>query len=65
MTIKLLYLVGVAAILGCASTSNPSDTPVARSNPKVITAEEIAASHADAATAYDAIARLRPNWLAS
>ena len=64
MTTKLLYLVGVAAILGCASSGTP-ETGVARNNPKLLTAEEISASHADAATAYDAIARLRPNWLAS
>jgi hypothetical protein len=31
----------------------------------LITAEEIAAAHADVNSAYDAIARLRPNWLAT
>ncbi len=61
MSVRHLYLVAVAAILGCASNS----TTGARSNPKVLTAEEIAVSHADAANAYDAVARLRPNWLAS
>jgi hypothetical protein len=38
---------------------------VVRNNPKLLTAEDIATAHADVATAYDAIARLRPNWLAS
>jgi hypothetical protein len=28
-------------------------------------AEEISAAHADITTAYDAVARLRPNWLAA
>ena len=68
MSVRHLYAIAVAAFMGCASASGTSDTPgtgVVRSNPKLLTAEEIAAAHADAATAYDAIARLRPNWLAS
>ena len=68
MSLKHLYAIAAAAILGCASAAGTSDTPgtgVVRSNPKLLTAEEIAAAHADVATAYDAIARLRPNWLAS
>jgi hypothetical protein len=36
-----------------------------RSNPKLLTAEEIAVAHADVVNTYDAISRLRPNWLAS
>jgi hypothetical protein len=68
MSLKHLYPIAVTAILGCASASVTSDTagmgPV-RSNPKLLTAEEIGAAHADVVNAYDAIARLRPNWLVS
>ena len=66
MSVKHLYLVAVAALLGCApagGTSGTSGTPAMGRNNKVLTAEEIAAAHADLNTAYDAIARLRPNWL--
>jgi hypothetical protein len=68
MSLKDFYPIAVAAVLGCASASATSDTAgmgVVRNNPKLLTAEDIAAAHADVATAYDAIARLRPNWLAS
>ena len=68
MSVRNLYLVAVAAILGCASAGGSSatpGTPPPSRNPKVLTASEIAIAHADANTAYDAIARLRPNWLAS
>ena len=62
MSAKLVYLLGVAAIVGCASTgANPSTS---RESASVLTAEEIQRAHADATTAYDAISRLRPNWLA-
>lgn len=65
MSIKNLYLfAAAAAILGCAPASNPSIPGVHR-NVKVLTAEEIEDAHADVRTAYEAIARLRPNWLAS
>ena len=63
MSVKHLYLVAVVAVLGCAaSASNRSATP---RTGNLLTAEEIAAAHADINTAYDAIARLRPNWLAA
>jgi len=63
-----LYLIAVAAILGCApasGTSGTSGTPAPPRRGSVLTAEEITAAHADVATAYDAVARLRPNWLAA
>ena len=60
MSVKYLYLVGLASILGCASSGAHSN-PV-RSN--VLTGMEIADTHADLNTAYDALQRLRPNWLA-
>ena len=68
MSVKYLYLVTLAAILGCAPASNTSGTqgiPGMHRNAKVLTADEIEAAHADVRTAYDAVARLRPNWLAS
>jgi hypothetical protein len=65
MSFRAFYLGGIAAILGCASATSTPGTPPPRANPKIITASEIALAHADANTAYDAIARLRPNWLAS
>jgi hypothetical protein len=61
MSVKYLYLVAVVGVLGCAaSASNTSVTP-RRSN--LLTADEIAEHHADINSVYDAIARLRPNWL--
>jgi hypothetical protein len=67
MSAKHLYLVAVAAILGCAAASSTSDTSGISTPRKgnLLTAEEIATNNADVSTAYDAIARLRPNWLAT
>jgi hypothetical protein len=63
MSVKYLYLVAVAAIVGCASSSGtPGHRTSIRSN--ILTGEEIANTHADLNTAYDALSRLRPNWLA-
>lgn len=65
MSVTHLYVVAVAAILGCASGGSgaPGASP-ARRTAGLLTAEEIASTHADITTAYDAVARLRPNWLA-
>ena len=65
MSVNRLYLMAVAAVIGCASTGNTSDTPRMARGASVLTAEEIAAAHADNNTVYDAVARLRPNWLAA
>jgi hypothetical protein len=65
MSVNHFYLGALAAIVGCAPASNTSVIPGVHRNAKVLTAEEIEAAHADVRTAYDAIARLRPNWLAS
>jgi len=66
MSAKHLRLVVVAAIIGCSHGNAASDTsptsPVLR-RAKVVTSEEIFSSHADAVTAYEALGRLRPNWL--
>ena len=61
MSIKHFYLVAVAAILGC---SGPPGQPATPRLSTILTGEEIARANADVNTAYDALARLRPNWLA-
>lgn len=68
MSVKHLYLIAVAAILGCAPVSGTSVTPGAGAVPRranILTAEEIVAANADVATVYDAVSRLRPIWLAA
>jgi len=68
MSVRHLYVGAVAAIMGCASASNTSNMQDLSGKPRtstILTAEEIGAAHADNATAYDALARLRPNWLAA
>ena len=68
MSLKHLYLVAVAAVVGCASAGNAPDPTSAPGIPRrgnILTADEIAYAHADVTTAYDAVARLRPNWLAA
>jgi len=64
MSVQHLYVVAVAAVLGCASTGNNPGTAGAPRSSNILTAEDLAAAHADVTTAYDAVARLRPNWLA-
>jgi len=67
MSVKHLYLVAVAAVLGCASqnvNSGSSQSGVAQKSANYLPFDEIANAHADANTVYDAVARLRPNWLA-
>ena len=63
MLARPFYSLAAAALVGCATTG--SNAAVSRQSATVLTAEEIAQAHADANTAYDAIARLRPNWLAA
>ena len=65
MSTKHLFLTAAVAILGCAPAP-PRDTTAESVVPRranALTAEEIAAEHANTGTAYDAVARLRPNWL--
>ena len=63
MSARLAYLLAAGALVACATTgANPS---VSRQSASVLTAEEMESAHADATTLYDAIARLRPNWLAA
>jgi len=65
MSVTPFYLIAGAAILGCAPPVGTSEMgiPAAPRKANVLTANEIAAAEADATTAYDAIARLRPTWL--
>ena len=68
MSVTHLYVVAVAAIFGCAPASGTSGTSGASAAPRradYLTAEEIVAANADVTTAYDALSRLRPNWLVS
>jgi hypothetical protein len=61
MSVKQLYVAAALTLFGCASTgTNASHTSMSAQ----LTAVEIAEKHADVNTAYDAVARLRPNWLA-
>jgi hypothetical protein len=64
MRVQHLYALAAIAVLGCASSgSNPGTRGVARTS-NTLKAEEISAAHTEFTTAYDAVARLRPNWLA-
>ena len=67
MSVKHLYLVAVAATISCTganSTSSPVTTvPPRRAN--FLANTEIITAHADVGTAYDAVERLRPNWLSA
>lgn len=67
MSIKHVYVVAIAAIIGCTSSNSASsvDPAVRPRNANFLGSTEIITAHADLGTAYDAIARLRPNWLAS
>lgn len=63
MSVNHLHLLAVAAVVGCAASG--TRTPVAPRTATYLSAAEVAAAHAEIGTAYDAIARLRPNWLAA
>lgn len=62
MSSRLCCLVAVAAIIGCASSGSP--TPSSPRMARILSADEVFAAKADQGSAYDALARLRPNWLA-
>ena len=62
MAVKHFYLVALAGVIGCASTGTSGGSKPSKTT--LLTGDEIAAAHADITTAYDAVARLRPNWLA-
>jgi hypothetical protein len=69
MSIRYLYPVAAVAVaFACApapSTFDLIDSPTAAPRwAEVLTAEEITNTKAEEVTAYDAVSRLRPNWLA-
>jgi hypothetical protein len=62
MSVNRLYAAAIVTLFGCAATAaNPSSHRLST----LLTAVEMAEKHADLNTAYDAVARLRPNWLAA
>lgn len=65
MSPRYLCVIAVAAMLGCASAGGSSTQTPRPGRANLLTADEILAAHADVTTAYDALARLRPNWLTS
>ena len=70
MSVKYLCPVAAVAVaIACArapSTYDLIDTPTAAPRwAEVLTAEEITNTKAEEVTAYEAVSRLRPNWLAA
>ena len=65
MSTRHLFLIAVPAILACAPASGTSGTgaPPAPRQSAQLAAEGIRNANVDRGTAYDAIKRLRPNWL--
>ena len=63
MSVRNLYLVGVAAILGCAT--NPAEKGIPKSPSTLLTSTDIVTARAENGSLYDAIMRMRPNWLAA
>jgi len=55
---------GMVGVIGCASTPARPEGSTQLRRGSVLTAEEMTSAHADVNNMYDAIARLRPNWLA-
>ena len=64
MSRKLFYLVGMVGVIACASTPSRQDGSVPARMGSVLTAEEMVNAHADVGNMYDAVARLRPKWVA-
>ena len=60
MSMRHLYLAALTAVVACATTATGSGR---HRSGNLLTAAEIAENHADVNSAYDAVARLRPNWL--
>jgi len=65
MSVRFLSLIALAGVLGCASGRTSSGAIKLPRTANYLTGEEMTTQHANEGTAYDAIARLRPNWLAT
>src|SRR5688500_14201313 len=65
MSVRLLYLIALAMIVCCAAADDRSSPTRVTAKAIFLGAEEIANAYADARSAWDSIARLRPNWLAA
>ena len=63
MSTRHLYLIAVPAILACAPAAGTSGAPPAPRKSAYLGAEEMRNANVDRGTLYDAIKRLRPNWL--
>jgi hypothetical protein len=64
MAVNRLGLAAVVAVMACASGGTQGG-PNAPRRSNMLNAVEIVQANADVNSAYDAVARLRPNWLAS
>ncbi len=62
MSVRPVYLIALATALGCASATT-GGTPGPRGGGNIITEQELAASNVS--NAYEAVERLRPNFLRS
>ena len=59
-----LALLAALVLLGCGPGRVPDPSITANTRKTgILSADEISTAHADITNAYDAIARLRPNWL--
>lgn len=66
MSGRHLYFLAVGALVGCATSGRyPEHQATPASKSSVLTDVEIGNANADLNSAYDAIARLRPGWLAA
>ena len=65
MTTKGIWLVGVAAAIACAPPGGAGGNAGAPQRSSLLTADEIAGFAPEGKTAYDAVSRLRPRWLAA
>jgi hypothetical protein len=63
MSIKHLYLVGVATAIACAPPGGTAGSTGAPERSTLLTADEITAVGPEGKTAYDVVSRLRPKWL--
>jgi hypothetical protein len=62
MSVRHLHLVLLVAIMACASSAGQGSPMFRRGI--YLNSAEISNAHADITTTYDAVSRLRPNWLA-